>query len=673
MANGETVKREWLIYSKKRDAVFCFCCVLFGADSTVFNKGYSDWQHLAQTIKYHETSNNHYNNFASWKEYLNRMSTDSTIDVSLDNQLSDERKRLKLVFERLVAMAKFLGRQNLAFAGTDSTSGNFYELAQMISEFDAVMEMHLKSNARNKYLTPEAQNDLIKVIGDRIRNTILDQVRKSKYYGIILDCTPDVSRKEQMTVVFRYVHFDSQNSVYQLKESFVEYVNVTEKTGEGMTDSVKLELEKLHIDIMDMRAQGYDHGSNMEGKDKGVQKRIRDINPLAVYIPCCNHTLNLTLNDIASASGEISGFFSLVQQFYVFLSASTSRWDIVTRHCVMPTDLTPKAVSETRWSARLDAVKPLRRNLKRIIAALDEIGECGTFKSKVRHEATSLADKVDFKFICSICIWHTILEQFDRVSRTLQGIQTNIGGAVLLLRDLHEFLAEYESTGYEQAMQDAYLIAEELEIPTTFETRKRGRPLQSATAEEHFKENFFHFLMNVAKESIADRFEAFSAHCEIFAFLYETDLIGERHASGALKPLCMKLEKALRQDDSSDIDGDELHNELRIVGKMLKENPEYTSPLDVLNLIVKKQHQSVLPNTMIAYRILLSYPVSVGSGERSFSKLKLIKNPLRSRMGQDRLSNLAIISIEKELAKTLDYDDVIADFANIKSRKFDTL
>lgn len=67
-----------------------------------------------------------------------------------------------------------------------------------------------------------------------------------------MDCTPDVSRKEQMTVVFRYVHFDSQNSVYQLKESFVEYVNVTEKTGEGMTDSVKLELEKLHIDIMDM-------------------------------------------------------------------------------------------------------------------------------------------------------------------------------------------------------------------------------------------------------------------------------------------------------------------------------------------------------------------------------------------------------------------------------------
>lgn len=76
---------------------------------------------------------------------------------------------------------------------------------------------------------------------------------------------------------------------------------------------------------------------------------------------------------------------------------------------------------------------------------------------------------------------------------------------------------------------------------------------------------------------------------------------------------------------------------------------------------------------MIAYRILLTIPVSVASGERSFSKLKLIKNYLRNRMGQDRLSNLAIISIEKELSKMLDYNDVITDFANLKSRKLGTL
>lgn len=128
----------------------------------------------------------------------------------------------------------------------------------------------------------------------------------------------------------------------------------------------------------------------------------------------------------------------------------------------------------------------------------------------------------------------------------------------------------------------------------------------------------------------------------------------------------------LQNVGQSDIDGNELSNELRSVGKMLKENI-IKHIIDVINLIVKKQLETVLPNTLIAYRILLTIPVSVASGERSFSKLKIIKNYLRNRTEQERLSNLAIISIEKDLANILDYNDVITDFANLKSRTFGTL
>jgi len=48
------------------------------------------------------------------------------------------------------------------------------------------------------------------------------------------------------------------------------------------------------------------------------------------------------------------------------------------------------------------------------------------------------------------------------------------------------------------------------------------------------------------------------------------------------------------------------------------------------------------PNVSIAYRILLTIPVTVASAERSFSKLKLLKNYLRSTMLQDRLNGLAM-------------------------------
>ena len=54
----------------------------------------------------------------------------------------------------------------------------------------------------------------------------------------------------------------------------------------------------------------------------------------------------------------------------------------------------------------------------------------------------------------------------------------------------------------------------------------------------------------------------------------------------------------------------------------------------------------------------MSVPVTVGTTERSFSKLKLIKNFLRSSMSQERLSDLTLLSTEKEQAKNLDFRKV---------------
>ena len=68
------------------------------------------------------------------------------------------------------------------------------------------------------------------------------------------------------------------------------------------------------------------------------------------------------------------------------------------------------------------------------------------------------------------------------------------------------------------------------------------------------------------------------------------------------------------------------------------------------------------PNVVIAYRVLLTVPVTVTSAERIFSKLKLIKTYLRSSMSQDRLNGLATLSIEKEMLKNIDV--IINDFAS---------
>ena len=76
------------------------------------------------------------------------------------------------------------------------------------------------------------------------------------------------------------------------------------------------------------------------------------------------------------------------------------------------------------------------------------------------------------------------------------------------------------------------------------------------------------------------------------------------------------------------------------------------------------------PNVNIAFRIYLSIFGTSSEGERSSSKLKLIKNYLRSTIGQGRLSSLALLSkIENQLMREITFEDLICDFANAKSRK----
>ena len=94
------------------------------------------------------------------------------------------------------------------------------------------------------------------------------------------------------------------------------------------------------------------------------------------------------------------------------------------------------------------------------------------------------------------------------------------------------------------------------------------------------------------------------------------------------------------------------------------------SPLQLLNAIYNLQLQSIFGEICIALRIFCTLPVSVAGGERAFSKMKLVKNYLRSTMSLDRLSTLALLSIESQLARALDFKDLIRDFANKKTRQW---
>ena len=62
-------------------------------------------------------------------------------------------------------------------------------------------------------------------------------------------------------------------------------------------------------------------------------------------------------------------------------------------------------------------------------------------------------------------------------------------------------------------------------------------------------------------------------------------------------------------------------------------------------------------------QISMTICVSTAKCERSFSALKRIKTYLRSSMSEQRLTDMAILSIERDLADSLILNDIVEEFA----------
>ena len=79
----------------------------------------------------------------------------------------------------------------------------------------------------------------------------------------------------------------------------------------------------------------------------------------------------------------------------------------------------------------------------------------------------------------------------------------------------------------------------------------------------------------------------------------------------------------------------------------------FSKPLNLLS------QMSGFPNLLMLYSIFACLGVSSASAERALSKLKIIKNRLRSTMSDDFLSSLMIISAEKDLLALISNHDII--------------
>ncbi|GFX70747.1 uncharacterized protein TNCV_1032751 [Trichonephila clavipes] len=218
-----------------------------------------------------------------------------------------------------------------------------------------------------------------------------------------------------------------------------------------------------------------------------------------------------------------------------------------------------------------------------------------------------------------------------------------------LLRNCKDFFNDLRSDGaFAEMLCDVKELADEIDIPVNFEVTQprhrarrknvnfdyeaRDNPVEDPKLNFQIELNFF--TIDEAINALKCRFNLMSTHSNCFQFLYNVYDLKDTPKNLIIKNF-KNLEMMLTDGESVDINALDLVDEIMSVSALIGKKE---SPLEVLKFI------SVLefaPNLAIAIRVLLSLPISVANGERSFSKLKLTKNFLRSTILQERLNGLA--------------------------------
>ncbi|KAG6406751.1 hypothetical protein SASPL_134360 [Salvia splendens] len=246
--------------------------------------------------------------------------------------------------------------------------------------------------------------------------------------------------------------------------------------------------------------------------------------------------------------------------------------------------------------------------------------------------------------------------------------------AIHQIEGVISYFKRYRDEGFSHSIKIATEITEEMDVEPIFPTKRKGKRKkhfdeqndqneETLAAIESFRINYFLTMIDMEIASLTSRFEQMKTFENLFGFLLNSENLKSLDDNDLWK-CCTTFAEAFSHDNSSDVDLNDFICELQVLQVILPD--DLMSAPEIFQFITV---EDCYPNVSIAYRILLTIHVTVASAERSFSKLKLLKNYLRSTMSQDRLNGLATCSIEKGILENVDLNIVLADFASRNARR----
>ncbi|XP_050516249.1 zinc finger MYM-type protein 1-like [Diabrotica virgifera virgifera] len=570
-----------------------------------------------------------------------------------------------IVLEKLFDISLTLAKNSLAFRDSQEHNGNyegnFLSLVQLSAKYDTVMAQVVSMpKGHTRYLSHDIQNQIINCMSSKLKGKLLENINKARFFSLIVDTTQDLGKKDQLSFVIRYTNFfeelrqdeDGNFEEYKklsIEESFLGFFHVKDATALGLSTQVVDCLQNL-----------------------GVQKRLQEIEKLAVYVHCNAHNLNLAINDAVKEVRAVDSYFTTLQSLYVFFGLGIKRWDILSS-LTGESEVTLKKLNPTRWASRHDSILAVKVRYLDIMKALTKI-ILESNKQEEVSEAKALAKSLDnFQFVMLTVVLSKIFTQLNITSKFLQGKETDLEKAARVLERSQTELKKMRED-YEAYKDEATLIARKWNVQPMFSQsrQRKGKrhfdelaDFRFSSGEEAFRVQVFYAVLDIVNRQIEDRFSSVRDVVQLFSVLFPTVLV--KLTEKEIFEKAGELQRVYEKDI-----GPSLPLELISLQSGFKcELSKLKTVYDLASLLMIEFDTlaTSFPEVQTALMLFLTLPVTVASAERSFSVLKRIKCYLRTSMGQDRLSDLGMLAINQREASQLDKRTLVQCFAEMKFRR----
>ena len=647
----------WLHYSATLQGVICFhCAKVFLNQPTYASKcdpafvsvGFRNWKKAIQNFSQHAKSQLHIHAVNIYAQKGN------TIASQLSSAVARQQEEARYGLMKIVGSIKYLARQGLPLRGHVEEKGNLSQHLKEKAEDDPAFQKWLETRKQD-YTSPLIQNEVLGIMSKDIIRGIADTIRclPVTQFALIVDGTQDISGQEQESVCLRYVDHDLNPH-----EEFIGMYSVHETTGESLANVVLDVICRLNLPLSALRGQTYDGAANMSGKYSGTQAHIRKKQPLALYVHCGAHCVNLIAQKACTASIVVRDALDWVHQLGVLCGQSGKFKHMFHTIAISDhgTSSALKPLCATRWTVRHGAIHSVLTQYDSILTALEEMA--GT-NSPTATTANGLFQQfMRGSTVVGLVMAQAVIGELECLNRSLQRRTETVSGMRAAVCKVQSTLnGKRSDEAFQHLFERASTVVNSVDLEPITMPRVRQPPkcygessgFSPKTPIEYYRVEFYKVL-----DTIHTQFT-------------------ERFQQGGLLTL-QKLENTLLSGNIDPVvhDYPEINAQLlEIQLPMFKHNYMHRSCGEATHIIreLPAEVRGLFTEVETLMRLLLVVPVSSSEAERSFSALRRLKTWLRTSMSQQRLNHVAVCNIHQDKLDLLTKKSICAQFISFTPRR----